>query len=135
MLTQIEDQYRKFNRHIQIRIEKWVELLVQCDENLLWKKSRNLYIELLYEMVERDWVGAMFLRMPPASGIPNLKEGEFKILMQEVRTHPKETVAWRHNEIMMKKVAEPVGDAGTCTNTPNCVTDRKIFYHEASTIK
>lgn len=31
MLTQIEDQYRKFNRHIQIRIEKWVELLVQCD--------------------------------------------------------------------------------------------------------
>ena len=96
MLTHIEQVYYKFNRHIQIRIEKWVEMLVHCDENLVWKKSRNLYIELLFEMVSRNWIGAMFLKMPPSAGIPNLKEGDFKIIMQEIKTHPKDECTWKH---------------------------------------
>lgn len=75
-------------------------------------------------MVKRKWVGAMFLRMPPSNGIPNLKESDFKMIMEEVRSHPRETVAWRHNELMIKKVVEPAGDMGSSTNTPMCVTDR-----------
>ena len=81
MLTKIEEKYLKFNRHIQIRIEKWVQELVQCDGNLVWKKSRNMYLQLLEEMVDRNWVGAMFIKMPPPSGIPNLTDSEFKMIM------------------------------------------------------
>ena len=77
-------------------------------------------------MVERRWVGAMFLRMPPLNGIPNLKESDFKIIMEEVRSHSKETVSWKHNELMMKKVVEPMGDMGSNTITPNCITDRNF---------
>ena len=83
-------------------------------------------MELLFEMVQRNWVGAMFLRMPPVNGIPNLKEGEFKMIMEQVKLHPKQTTTWRHNEVLMKKVASVNGDTGTSTITPNCNTERKI---------
>ena len=65
MLAHIEAEYEKFNKHIQIRIEKWVEKLVSCDENLIWKRNRNNYIKILAEMVEANWVGIMFSKMPP----------------------------------------------------------------------
>ena len=68
----------------------------------------------------------MFLRMPPSNGIPNLKERDFTMIMEEVRTHAKETISWKHNELTMKKVAEPRGDMGSSMNTPNCVTDRNF---------
>lgn len=47
ILTKIEANYLVFNRHTQIRIEKWVEKLLQCDENTIWRKSRNNYLALL----------------------------------------------------------------------------------------
>ena len=66
VLGMIEQRYINFNRHIQIRIEKWVEKLLLCDSNTLYRKRRNQYIKLLLEMVYRDNICAIFMKMPPS---------------------------------------------------------------------
>ena len=59
-------------------------------------------------MVERKWVGAMFLKMPPESGIPNLKEADYRAIMEEVKQHQKEIL--QQHEISFKKLNSPIGD-------------------------
>jgi hypothetical protein len=65
LLTIIEAKYYIFNRHIQIRIEKWVEKLLECDQTIQCRKTRNQYISLLYEMVLNGEIKGIFLKMPP----------------------------------------------------------------------
>lgn len=74
ILTKIERKYLIFNRHVQIRIEKWVEKLLRYDENTVWRRIRNNYITVLYEMVNRKKIEGIFLRMPPEKDLPNFTD-------------------------------------------------------------
>ena len=74
ILTNIERKYLIFNRHVQIRIEKWVEKLLRYDENTVWRRIRNNYITVLYEMVNRKKIEGIFLRMPPEKDLPNFTD-------------------------------------------------------------
>lgn len=81
-MSKIEEKYIIFNKHIQIRIEKWVEKLLQCDQNTYWRKCRNNYISLLYEMVSRGKISGVFLKMPPEKDLANLSDTEYKRILQ-----------------------------------------------------
>lgn len=48
-----------------------MEKLLQYDENTVWRKIRNNYIGVLYEMVSKGKIEGIFLRMPPENDLPN----------------------------------------------------------------
>ena len=57
------------SKHLQIRIELWVGKLLENDDNVTWKKSRNNYIRLMEEMVLSGDVGDPFNKIPPKGGL------------------------------------------------------------------
>lgn len=63
---------RRFGRHEQLRIEKWITKLAKISYNHDWKRRRNEYVCSLAEQVDRGYLTTPFDRNPPDGNLPPL---------------------------------------------------------------
>ena len=64
-VQEIERLYSEFPKVLRIRIERWVEKLVNSGSNPAFTTHRNAYTKLLLSMVRSARFGEPFHRMPP----------------------------------------------------------------------
>ena len=57
---------RKLRKHLMIRIDKWIDKLVDEKEanNLQWKRNRNKHARLLLQMILNHNIEEPFTKMP-----------------------------------------------------------------------
>lgn len=70
----IQKAYEEFDKHTQIKIEKWVEKLAKTTTNLKWKQNRNLYSKLLLNGVIKAKFEPPFDRLPREGDLPILNK-------------------------------------------------------------
>ena len=85
ILQKIEKKLCFFSKHQQIRIEKWVEKLIQQDETYQWQKNRNNYMMLLEAMVQNGKIQDPFDKMPP-SNLKSMNDSELNYNLQIIGT-------------------------------------------------
>ncbi len=64
-ILEIEALYSEFPKSLRIRIERWVEKLVNSGSNPAFTTHRNAYTKLLLSMVRQSRFSEPFHRMPP----------------------------------------------------------------------
>jgi len=64
-IQEIESRYSEFPKSLRIRIERWVEKLVDSGSNPAFTAHRNAYTKLLLSMVRTARFNEPFHRMPP----------------------------------------------------------------------
>ena len=68
-LLEIDEQKLRFRKHEKIRIDQWVKKLKQVTTNPVWKRNRNLYADLLLEMIYNNNLEAPFSQIPPDTAL------------------------------------------------------------------
>ena len=58
-------------------------MLLQCDDNTYWRKSRNHYMAILLFMVKKSKVEGIFAKMP-TENLPYMNDIEFKRICKEL---------------------------------------------------
>jgi len=83
---QIKDSffYNNTNRHLKIRVEKWLSYLDKTRTNKVWLKSRNMYIKMLNLMCYCECVLAPFNVLPPEGELPTLSKNEVNRIIDQV---------------------------------------------------
>ena len=70
----IQKAYGDFDKHTQIKIEKWVEKLAKTTSNIKWKQNRNLYSKLLLNGVIKARFEPPFDKLPREGDLPILNK-------------------------------------------------------------
>ena len=76
LLAQVTSSSAKFTKHLNIRIEQWVQKLQQSVANPIWKKHRNEYALVFADMVRNSALKEPFIRMPPEGPLPKLARAD-----------------------------------------------------------
>ena len=92
-LKELERTYLYLEKHIRLRVEKWIERLALASSNTVWRKHRNNYIRLLLGMVIKRDVQYPFDKSPPDGNIPPFP-AHLKALLKGIQG-PHESVFWR----------------------------------------
>ena len=69
-MIEIEQLYEKFPKQDKIRIQQWSKKLCQVASNPAWKRNRNLYAEILLDMIYNSNLEEPFSRIPPEGPLP-----------------------------------------------------------------
>lgn len=72
------------NRHVKIRLHKWLEYLDKIKSNKVWIKSRNKYIKLLNLMCYCECLIFPYNSLPPEGELPTLRKHEINRIIDEV---------------------------------------------------
>ncbi|OQR95430.1 hypothetical protein THRCLA_07868, partial [Thraustotheca clavata] len=72
ILMEIERIYLHYPKHVQIRIERWVEKVTEPIVNVQWKRNANLYAMLLLEMTRTGNFRPPFDHNPPTGPLATL---------------------------------------------------------------
>lgn len=83
---QIKDSqfFKGCNKHVRIRLQKWIERLDKINSNKVWIANRNNYIKLLNLMCHCEYPTFPFLQLPPQCDLPNLLKHEITKIIDEV---------------------------------------------------
>lgn len=65
---------RNANRHVKIRLHKWLDYLDKIKSNKVWIKSRNKYIKLLNLMCYCECLIHPYNGLPPEGELPTLRK-------------------------------------------------------------
>lgn len=77
------------NKHIRIRLEKWIDCLDKIKVNKVWKTNRNNYIKLLKLMCQCEYLTFPFNALPSPTDLPTLKKHEINQIIDEVEREVK----------------------------------------------
>lgn len=77
--AEIEKLYEKLQKHEKIRVQQWSKKLCQVTTNPAWKKNRNIYAEILLEMVLSGSLDEPFSKVPPDSSLPVISRANVHI--------------------------------------------------------
>jgi hypothetical protein len=74
----IQKAYEEFDKHTQIKVEKWIEKLAKTTSNIKWKQNRNLYTKLLLSCVIKSRFDSPFDKFPREGSLPILNKYHVK---------------------------------------------------------
>jgi Domain of unknown function (DUF4485) len=70
----VQKSYEEFDKHTQIKVEKWIEKLAKTTSNIKWKYNRNLYTKLLLNCVIKNRFETPFDKLPRDGDLPILNK-------------------------------------------------------------
>jgi hypothetical protein len=76
---EIERGARELNRHEKIRVDQWLTKLSMGFTNPVFRKNRNLYAKLLYDMVLKKELQDPFKSVPPDGVLPKLSSSSTQV--------------------------------------------------------
>ena len=86
MMSEVTGALSKFNKHLHIRVEQWMQKLQQTVTNTVWKKHRNEYALVLVDMVRSNALKEPFVKVPPEGPLPKLSKIDFPVLSTSRRS-------------------------------------------------
>ena len=85
-LLEIDVQKQRFRKHEKIRIDSWIKKLKQVTTNPVWKRNRNVYADLLLEMIYNNNLEEPFSHIPPEGPIQKLNRANIRPLHKKKGT-------------------------------------------------